>query len=186
MSWKLKSYKNKKGFTLVEIAIVLVIITRRLGGVLKGQELIQNSKVKSVIADFNNVEAAYWAYRDRTGHYPAKTNSGFWYNLRDEGFISGELLTSTTAVGPTHALDGVFSFVEAASGNLIENKSMLCASGIEDTIATNMDTKVDDILGTTGSMRGIVEGTPGTAVVTGTAMIYGTTGTSFTVCKELQ
>ena len=41
--------KNKQGgFTLVEIAIVLVIIGLLLGGVLKGQELINSAKVKNM------------------------------------------------------------------------------------------------------------------------------------------
>ena len=34
------------GFTLIEIAIVLVVIGLLLGGVLKGQELINSAKVK--------------------------------------------------------------------------------------------------------------------------------------------
>ena len=41
--------RNKQsGFTLVEIAIVLVIIGLLLGGVLKGQELINSAKVKNL------------------------------------------------------------------------------------------------------------------------------------------
>jgi prepilin-type N-terminal cleavage/methylation domain-containing protein len=58
------------GFTLVEIAIVLVIIGLLLGGVLKGQELIENSKVKSVINDFNGIKAAYYGYQDRYKRLP--------------------------------------------------------------------------------------------------------------------
>ena len=41
------------GFTLVEIAIVLVIIGLLLGGVLKGQEMITQAKIKNIINDFN-------------------------------------------------------------------------------------------------------------------------------------
>ena len=40
--------RNQSGFTLIEIAIVLVIIGLLLGGVLKGQELINSSKVKNL------------------------------------------------------------------------------------------------------------------------------------------
>ncbi|MEO1925761.1 MAG: prepilin-type N-terminal cleavage/methylation domain-containing protein, partial [Gammaproteobacteria bacterium] len=35
---------KQKGFTLVEIAIVLVIIGLLLGGILKGQELISSAR----------------------------------------------------------------------------------------------------------------------------------------------
>jgi len=45
--------KQQQGFTLVEIAIVLVIIGLLLGGILKGQEMITQAKIKNVVADFS-------------------------------------------------------------------------------------------------------------------------------------
>ena len=56
---------NQKGFTLVEIAIVLVIIGLLLGGILKGQEMIIQAKIKNAITDFSGVSAAYYGYQDR-------------------------------------------------------------------------------------------------------------------------
>jgi prepilin-type N-terminal cleavage/methylation domain-containing protein len=56
---------KSKGFTLVEIAIVLVIIGLLLGGILKGQEMITQAKIKNVMADFSGVSAAYHGYQDR-------------------------------------------------------------------------------------------------------------------------
>jgi prepilin-type N-terminal cleavage/methylation domain-containing protein len=53
------------GFTLVEIAIVLVIIGLLLGGILKGQEMITQAKIKNVMADFSGISAAYHGYQDR-------------------------------------------------------------------------------------------------------------------------
>lgn len=55
----------QKGFTLVEIAIVLVIIGLLLGGILKGQEMIVQAKIKNVISDFSGISAAYHGYQDR-------------------------------------------------------------------------------------------------------------------------
>ena len=57
--------KRNQGFTLVEIAIVLVIIGLLLGGILKGQEMITQAKIKNLIADFSGVSAAYHGYQDR-------------------------------------------------------------------------------------------------------------------------
>lgn len=62
--------RPQAGFTLIEIAIVLVIIGLLLGGVLKGQELITNSKVRNAINDMNGISAAYNAYIDRYRRVP--------------------------------------------------------------------------------------------------------------------
>ena len=59
------SKQGQSGFTLVEIAIVLVIIGLLLGGILKGQEMITQAKIKNVVADFSGISAAYYGYQDR-------------------------------------------------------------------------------------------------------------------------
>src|SRR5258705_6098386 len=56
---------TEAGFTLVEIAIVLVIIGLLLGGILKGQEMITQAKIKNLINDFNGVTVAVTSYQDR-------------------------------------------------------------------------------------------------------------------------
>src|SRR3954466_9758314 len=56
---------QQSGFTLVEIAIVLVIIGLLLGGILKGQEMITQAKIKNVVNDFNGITAAVNSYQDR-------------------------------------------------------------------------------------------------------------------------
>ena len=62
--------RMQKGFTLVEIAIVLVIIGLLLGGILKGQEMITQAKIKNVVADFSGVSAAFFGYQDRYRSIP--------------------------------------------------------------------------------------------------------------------
>jgi len=57
--------RTQQGFTLVEIAIVLVIIGLLLGGILKGQEMITQAKIKNIVADFSGISAAYYGYQDR-------------------------------------------------------------------------------------------------------------------------
>lgn len=62
--------RQQSGFTLVEIAIVLVIIGLLLGGILKGQELIDNSRVTNAVNDVNGTRAAINAYLDRYRRLP--------------------------------------------------------------------------------------------------------------------
>ena len=56
---------KQKGFTLVEIAIVLVIVGLLIGGVLKGQEMITNAKLKRIESDNAGIAAAMFSYQDR-------------------------------------------------------------------------------------------------------------------------
>ena len=60
----------QKGFTLIEIAIVLVIIGLLLGGVLKGQELITSARVRNIISQQDGVKAAFFGFLDRYRAYP--------------------------------------------------------------------------------------------------------------------
>jgi prepilin-type N-terminal cleavage/methylation domain-containing protein len=57
--------RKTQGFTLIEIAIVLVIIGLLLGGVLKGQELITSARVRNLISTQDGVKAAYFGFLDR-------------------------------------------------------------------------------------------------------------------------
>ncbi len=67
----MNSIKSRQsGFTLVEIAIVLVIIGVLLAGVLKGQALINNSRIKGLVNNMNAVSSAYNGYIDRYAAVP--------------------------------------------------------------------------------------------------------------------
>lgn len=91
---------HQKGFTLVEIAIVLVIIGLLLGGILKGQEMITQAKIKNVIADFSGVSAAYYGYQDRYRAIPGDdSGAGRWSGAQagnGNGIVAG-LYNSSTA-----------------------------------------------------------------------------------------
>lgn len=61
---------RSSGFTLVEVAIVLVITGLLIGGILRGQELVSQARAKSLVNDFSGVAAATLAYRDRYKAWP--------------------------------------------------------------------------------------------------------------------
>jgi prepilin-type N-terminal cleavage/methylation domain-containing protein len=56
--------KKQEGFTLVELAIALTIIGLLIAGVLKGQELLAESRVKMTIAQVKAFQAAHITFRD--------------------------------------------------------------------------------------------------------------------------
>jgi len=62
--------RNQKGFTLVEIAIVLVIVGLLLGGVLKGQAMIGTAKTNSLIKKLESLQTAYYAFQDKYSAVP--------------------------------------------------------------------------------------------------------------------
>ena len=61
--------RKDSGFTLIEMAIVLVIIGLIIGAVLKGQDLIQNARAKKFVNFARAAEIAQWTYLDRKGHF---------------------------------------------------------------------------------------------------------------------
>jgi len=62
--------KCQQGFTLVELAIVMIIIGLLIGGVLKGQQLIENAKVTSTIAQVKGFQAALNSFKDTYAGVP--------------------------------------------------------------------------------------------------------------------
>ena len=67
---------KQSGFTLVEIAIVLVIIGLLLGGILKGQELISSARVRNLADSTTGIQAAYFGFIDRYRRVPGDMDAG--------------------------------------------------------------------------------------------------------------
>lgn len=64
------SPKKQRGFTLVEVAIVLVIIGLILGGVFKGQVLIDSARVRSLSTDVSGIRTAWYSFQERYRSIP--------------------------------------------------------------------------------------------------------------------
>jgi len=124
---------KQRGFTLIEIAIVLVIVGLLLGGVLKGQEMITSAKVRNLADQGSGVKAAFFAFQDRFRALPgdyddasnniagvaAGANGGngdgdgrvfsnndrglFWMHLSAAGFLTGNFDGTAQAAALTCA-----------------------------------------------------------------------------------
>jgi len=184
---KLTCKPAQRGFTLVEIAIVLVIIGLLLGGVLKGQSLIDSAKVKNIIQQANALTSAVSAYQDKfralpgddplaTAHVPGATGNGNGdgqiseYQLAPQhlalaGFITGSFNGSTDFM--TSAQGGAVYLYNDVVGGRGGNGVRI--DNLPDTVAEQIDAKLDDGKPNTGSVRANVG--PGVAAYTNTGAI---------------
>jgi prepilin-type N-terminal cleavage/methylation domain-containing protein len=101
--------KKQSGFTLIELAIVLVIIGLLLGGVLKGQELINSAKVKNMASDFRNIQVYIYGYQDKYKSLPGD-------DINAQGHLGNATATNGNGNG---RIDGVWSSVDPAVESLI-------------------------------------------------------------------
>ncbi len=63
-------FRGQAGFTLIELAIVLVIIGIIIGAVLKGQDLVENARHKRLASEIKQWETLIWTYLDREKRFP--------------------------------------------------------------------------------------------------------------------
>jgi len=203
--------KNQSGFTLIEIAIVLVIIGLLLGGVLKGQEMINNSKIKRTVNDFNGVAAAVYSYLDRYSAFPGDdpganarwgvTNgngngviggngcdnvgnneeSYLWVHLRNSGLVSGDT-ANTNTTGRVRPRNSFGGMLCVEDTAYGIGGTVVCVNQVDGKFAEIIDRQIDDGDGTTGSVQGGT-GVPGNFVPAGgTAYVENTVGW---VCSQL-
>ena len=182
--------KKQSGFTLIEIAIVLVIIGLLLGGVLKGQEMMTNAKIKRISNDFNGISAAVFSYLDRYSAFPGDdpnangrwggaiaggngngvVNVGeqpdVWDHLRQSGLVAG-----TGNTDPTHAFGGTVQVQQDGAGI---NGIVICMLNMPGKTAEILDRQIDDGNGNAGEFRQVAN-----------SITYDQNATNLTVCKKL-
>lgn len=101
------------GFTLIEMAIVLVIIGLLLGGILKGQELISNAKAKNLGNDFRSIPLLLYGYQDKFRALPGD-DPGVRAHL---GAITGLLAPTSETVG-NGRIEGLFNSISPTDESL--------------------------------------------------------------------
>jgi len=172
---------REKGFTLVELAIVMVIIGLLIGAVLKGQAMIDDAKGKRLLNDMQGISAATYTYLDRYSSYPGddSTSHGWagvatgngngliagnnnndgteahdaWQSLRFSGLLSGDPAATGAAHLPKNPFGGIYQFGNMNFGSGIGTKNYVQATNVPGTLAELFDIKHDDGVYNTGSIR---------------------------------
>lgn len=172
---------GESGFTLIELAIVLVIIGLIVGGVLQGQALITNARTTNYQNSAQGYIAAVETYRQRYNAFPGDDDSAatrfggavtdgagegtltaddtdrLWSHLRAAGLITGAADDESL---PNNPFGGTFEFwadtdLTAPERPLGLAGPLLCATNIDSDVAQIIDTALDDGAGDTGRIRGI-------------------------------
>jgi len=161
-----RNMRNQKGFTLVEIAIVLVIVGLLIGGILKGTEMIKNAKMKKVITTADGVRASVNTYLDKVGNLPGDDTGGVFdgqINSATQAF--SEMAAENVVNGSAVPKDpyggditiGYFAADGLGAGSSAGNWIGFPGAGADSEAPALLDSKYDDGAATTGSM--IVSGT---------------------------
>lgn len=120
---------RQAGFTLVEIAIVLVIVGLLLAGVLKGQELIENSKIKSLAKDLDSMTAVVSSYQDRYRGLPGDDLTATTHTERGWGATAFTAGNANNLIGAGGA---VIAFPPAAGTEPLQAMQVLRYAGFID------------------------------------------------------
>ncbi|MCB1556415.1 MAG: prepilin-type N-terminal cleavage/methylation domain-containing protein [Alphaproteobacteria bacterium] len=124
---------SQAGFTLVELAIVMIIIGLLIGGVLKGQELIANAQITATISKMKGIDSAIATFRDKYNALPGDMANAVARlpncnaapcNAAAGGTVgNGRIDTPALGAVPTLTSEGLVAFPQLAAADLIAGVS---------------------------------------------------------------
>lgn len=92
---KLLSQKKVPGFTLIELAIVMIIVGIITAGVFKGKDLIEEARLHTTLTELNRVKMLLIQYKEQFGEWPGNDPLAetYFQNVKKgsgHGLIRGE------------------------------------------------------------------------------------------------
>ncbi len=123
------SRQGEKGFTLVELSIVMIIIGLLIGGILKGQELIANARLAAAISKVKAIDAAMNTFRDSYATLPGDATNpttrfpncttGKCSTAGNGNNIIGAASATGTAAGQGAATENLAAWAQLAATDLL-------------------------------------------------------------------
>jgi prepilin-type N-terminal cleavage/methylation domain-containing protein len=139
MKHRSSTTRRQGGFTLVEIAIVLMIVGLLIGGILRGQELIQSARVRNIIDQKSAIQTAYIGFMDRYRMLPGDLTQA------QANTVGNGALLSTVNPGTgiiTFGGEGVLFFQNLTAAGFLSCGACMTVAGNGPGNVTNSPTNV--------------------------------------------
>ena len=177
--------RNNKGFSLIELSIVLIIMGLLVAGVTGGASLIKSAQLRAVVNEFTNYRTAYNTYYAQFNKVPGSDTdpntiadgTSALTDLAEEGIIDREPIADDTNnyISSRFGRNARWYLNNAATGFVITdfvgmNVLSLSASAdytsgaLTGNEASSIDDKVDDGESTSGLVRGVKGGSTASSV----------------------
>jgi len=147
--------KNRKGFTLLELAIVLVVIGLLIALVVRGVVLTRGARVKRVASDLRSIHTAVMIYYERNNAYPGDTDGDGL--IDDNAQAWNDLASQNIAYQKPNPFGGTYDLGNDGTHNTIT------FTVDNTTTAQEIDNIIDDGDITTGALT--FSGTTGTYIM---------------------
>jgi len=145
-----KLFSNRAGFTLVELAIGLVIIGLLIGAILGGAQMIKNAKIKRQIADLRGLYGAVYTYFDRFLQLPGDSDADGYFD--SDSLVWNEVEAEELAYETKRSPFGAkyyFGADTAATPTAHRNGNFIRVS-LPPDVCENVDKQLDDGIDSTG------------------------------------
>lgn len=159
------------GFTLVELSMVLVMIALLLGGILKGQAMIENAQIRGDIKKLTEFKMISLLYKDKLSQLPgedvdhpgrlktvlsseASPSEGYFYDIFQAGFSKS--LQPMPAIGS--AFKATWGGSSGANYGLISGENQLCITDIDVDLAISIERQLDEGSRTSGDVEYTLNG----------------------------
>ena len=184
----------QRGFTKIELSVVLLVLGLIIAAVLTTQEIVQNRHITKALAAIQDYQTQFQIYQQKNGALPGDdrmaANRFKGFNLTNgngNGVIDGPfdaaqpsdesqmlwadlraagLVKSqeTASAQPRNPFHGIYGFQNGAFKGAITT-TVLCLSNVPGTAAQLIDTRLDDGTSNSGAVQAMVSnGTVGEAI----------------------